>query len=250
MNIEKNRLKFKIAYVGTNFSGWQIQPNKRTVQECVERALSKICGMQVRVHGAGRTDAGVHARGQVAHADIPASRYHVPWQKALNSILPDDISIIKTRYVSKDFHSRYMAVAKIYSYTLWTEPDYILPMRAPFCWKVGEIDLDSMIKAAKLLEGERDFRCFQNTGTPVKNTVRKLYKIFCTPGIYPQEKIFYFVGDGFLKQMVRNIIGTLVWIGKGKMTLSEFSKLIDQKDRTLLPQTAPAKGLCLEEVLY
>ncbi len=248
--MESVRIKLKISYIGTEFSGWQIQIGQRTVQGCLEECLKKICERDIRIHGAGRTDAGVHALGQVAHCDIPVKKKHIPWQKALNSLLPKDISIVETEFVAKDFHARLSAKAKIYSYTLWTEPKFIYPMRRPFCWQVGKIDVDKMLKAAKLLEGTRDFKCFQNKGTDVKNTVRTIFKIFCIPGIFPQEKKIYFIGDGFLKQMVRNIMGSLYRIGKGKMSIEEFKELIEQKDRTLLPMTAPAHGLCLEEILY
>ena len=248
--MKKIRLKLKIAYIGTNFSGWQFQPHERTVQGCIETVLKNILKTPISIYGAGRTDAGVHALGQVAHLDIPVAKKHIPWQKALNSQLPDDISILEVDYVDSNFHARYSSVAKIYSYTIWTQSNYILPNKRPFCWKTGPVDLRAMLDAAKLLIGEKDFKCFQNSGTPIKNTVRKIYKIFYTPGTRPEEKIFYFIGNGFLKQMVRNIMGSLYSIGKGKMDISTLSKLIEKKDRTLLPMTAPAKGLCLEQVLY
>ncbi len=244
------RLKLKISYIGSKFSGWQVQPDKRTVQGCIEEAFKRILQKRVIVYGAGRTDAGVHALGQVAHVDIPEDKTHIPWQKALNSMLPEDISIVDISYVDMAFHARYSAKAKMYSYTLWTTRDYIYPMRSPFCWKTGELNIEKMIDASKLLEGKRDFSCFQNTGTNVKNTIRTIYKIFCLPGLFPEEKVFYFVGDGFLKQMVRNIMGCLYAIGKNRLSLNEFITLISQKDRTLLPFTAPAHGLCLEEVFY
>jgi len=244
------RLKLKISYIGTNFAGWQIQPDQRTVQGCLEDVFFKIVGKRLIVYGAGRTDAGVHALGQVAHVDIPEDKKNIPWQKALNSLLPTDISIIEARYVDEKFHARYSAKAKIYSYTLWTNSDFIYPMRSPFCWKIGKVDIKLMLRAAKYLEGERDFSCFQNKGSNVKNTTRKIYKIFCAPGLSQYERVFYFIGNGFLKQMVRNIMGSLVRIGKKKMSLDEFLTLINQKDRTLLPMTAPAHGLCLEDVVY
>lgn len=248
--METIRLKLKISYVGTEFAGWQVQKGLRTVQGCIEECLSKICETPIRIHGAGRTDAGVHALGQVAHADIPEKKKNIPWQKALNSLLPKDISVIDAEITTKDFHARLSAKAKIYSYTIWTEPRFIYPMRSPFCWQVGKIDVKKMLDAAKLLEGTKDFKCFQNSGTDVKTTIRTIFKIFVTPGMFPQEKKFYFVGDGFLKQMVRNIMGSLHKIGKGKMSIEEFKDLIEQKDRKIMPMTAPSHGLCLEEILY
>lgn len=113
--------------------------------------------------------------------DIPEDKKNIPWQRALNSLIPEDISIIEASYVDQNFHARYMAKAKIYSYTVWTNSDFIYPMRSPFCWKTGKLDIELMLKAAKHLEGERDFSCFQNTGSNVKNTVRTIYKIFFAP---------------------------------------------------------------------
>ncbi len=244
------RLKLKIAYVGKEFAGWQVQPGRRTIQGEIQRALERICGRPIVLHGAGRTDAGVHALGQVAHCDIPESRGKIPWIRALNGILPEDISIVDACITSSAFHARKLAKAKIYSYTLWLEPSYILPNRRPFCWWIKDVDLEKMKQTATLLEGTHDFAAFQNVGTPIKNTVRTIFKIFVTPGYLPQEKIFYFCGDGFLKQMVRNIMGALVWVGRGKLTEKELLQLIETKNRSLLPPTAPSHGLCLEQVLY
>ncbi len=244
------RLKLTIAYVGKAFAGWQIQPEERTVQGEIQKALYKICKTPVVLHGAGRTDAGVHALGQVAHCDIPESKKSVPWKRALNSLLPRDISIVDACFPPRQFHARKHAKAKIYSYTLWLESSYILPQRRDFCWWIKGINIKKMEQSALLLEGTHDFAAFQNVGTPIKNTIRTLFKVFVTPGYLPQERIFYFCGDGFLKQMVRNIMGALVWVGKGKLTGEELLSLMKIKNRSLLPPTAPSHGLCLEQVLY
>ncbi len=220
------------------------------MQGVLKEQIEKVCGVPISIHGAGRTDAGVHAKGQMAHCDIPTSRAKIPWQRALNSLLPPDISILEATIVDDNFHARKDATAKIYSYTLWIEPSYILPQRRPFCWKVGRLDLDIMKKALSLFEGTHDFAAFQNTGTPLKNTTRTIFRAFMTPGSSPQEKIVYFCGDGFLKQMVRNLVGTLVWIGKGKLDIGEIEGLMKKRQRSLLPPTAPPQGLCLEDVLY
>ncbi len=244
------RLKLQLAYTGYNFSGWQFQPNQRTVQGVLEEALGKICQARIRVHGAGRTDAGVHAVGQVAHCDLPASKSELPWQKALNAVLPWDVAVTEAAWSAADFHARFQARAKQYSYTLWTEPDYVLPQRRPFVWAVGRLDVQIMRQAAATLQGRHDFKAMQNKGGWVQNTVRELQSIDCAPGVQPQELVFFFVADGFLKQMVRNLISCLLAVGQHKMDLAGLKAVLDCRDRTQAPATAPARGLCLEKIWY
>lgn len=244
------RLKIVLAYTGTHFKGWQIQDSAPTVQGSLETALYKICGRRIRVHGAGRTDSGVHSLGQVAHCDIPEDKKHVSWQKALNSLLPEDISIVEAEYTAPDFHARYSATGKVYSYTLWTAPDYILPQCRNFCWSVGPLDLQAMLKASTYFIGTRDFAALQNTGTPVKSTVRTVYYLVPRSGCYVQQIVWHISGNGFLKQMVRNIMGCLVAIGKNKLALEDAAHILEDLKRSKAPATAPARGLCLQKVLY
>ena len=246
------RLKITLAYMGTSFAGWQIQAGRadRTVQACLEQGLTRLAGVPVRAQGASRTDAGVHALHQVAHADVPAERAHLPWQRALNAILPKDMTVLEVCQVSRDFHARYNATGKTYAYTLWHEPGYVLPQRRPFVWAVGPLDLAAMEEAAQELIGRHDFRAFQNQGTPVKNTVRQVWAIECGPGAFPQETLWRVSGAGFLKQMVRNIMGCLVEAGRGKVSSSDVRSLLMRGDRTLAPATAPARGLCLEHMEF
>lgn len=244
------RLMLKVAYDGTGFCGWQLQPRLRTVQGEIEKAIARITGRQLRVHGSGRTDSGVHALSQTVHVDIPENRTSVPWQKALNSILPDDISVLESAYVADSFHSRYSALEKTYTYTLWTSREYIIPQRRNYVWSCGDVDLERMDAAAGYFLGEHDFSAFQNVGTPVKDTVRSILKIERTAGIFLNEWVYSISGTGFLKQMVRNMIGCLVEIGRGKAEPDFVRSLIEGKDRTKAPATAPAQGLCLFDVLY
>ena len=244
------RIKLTLAYIGTNFCGWQVQKNSPTIQGALEEAIARICQQPIRVHGSGRTDAGVHALGQVAHFDVPDDKAHIPWQKALNSLLPEDISVLKVEFVSDDFHARYSARSKTYTYTFWTEKKYVLPWRKDYVWPVGHLDLDLIKKASNYLLGEHDFKSFMNVGTPVQNTVRTIYKIDFKAGFYPQELIMSVQANGFLKQMVRNIAGLIKCIGKKKFHLQEIKNILHKKDRTLAPATAPARGLCLEKVEY
>ena len=246
------RLKITLAYKGTHFAGWQIQPkgHGRSVQASLEDALARLAGEFVRAQGASRTDAGVHALHQVAHADIPVSRADLPWLRALNAILPKDMAVLDVALVSKDFHTRYSSTSKTYSYTLWHEPHFILPQRRPFVWAVGLLDMVAMEEAAQEFLGVHDFAAFQNAGTEVKSTIRCLDAIDCGPGQTRMERVWTITGPGFLKQMVRNIMGCLVAVGKGTATARTVRVLLSGKDRRLAPATAPACGLCLENMAF
>ena len=244
------RIRMTVAYVGTRYQGWQIQARGQTVQGVLEEKLARICEEPIRVHGSGRTDSGVHAQGQVAHFDAPDTKARIPWQKALNSMLPDDIAILDAREAEPGFHARYSVRSKRYAYTLWTEPDYTLPQRAPFVWPVRSLDFEAMDRAAALLAGTHDFAAFQNAGTEVKGTVRTLEPIIRTPGQLPCEWDFHFRADGFLKQMVRNLMGLLVEVGRGGMSPQGALAVLEGRDRRQAPATAPPQGLTLAEVIY
>ena len=244
------RIRLTVAYVGTRYLGWQVQGRGATIQGTMEEKLARICEEPVRVHGSGRTDSGVHALGQVAHFDAPDAKARIPWQKALNSMLPDDIAILDAREAEPGFHARFSVRSKRYAYTLWTEPDFTLPQRAPFVWPVRNLDLTAMDRAAAFLAGTHDFAAFQNAGTEVKGTVRTLEPIRREPGQHPCEWVFRFQADGFLKQMVRNLMGLLVEVGRGGMSPEEARAVLESRDRRLAPATAPPQGLTLEEVVY
>lgn len=239
------RIKLTVAYEGTDFSGWQLQPRDRTVQGELESALARILGMDVRVHGSGRTDSGVHALGQVAHFDCPDAKGGLPWQRALNAILPPDVRVLGAEAVDGEFHARYSARSKTYEYVLWHEPGFCLPQRRRFVWDCGVLDFGAMEAAAAELVGEHDFAAFQNVGTPVKSTVRTLTSLIRSPGITEHETIWRFSGNGFLKQMVRNIMGCLVACGRGRITPLEVRSILLSRDRSNAPATAPAQGLTL-----
>lgn len=249
------RICLHIAYIGTDFCGWQVQAKQtgrrsRSIQGCLQDALERITGQKISVQGSGRTDSGVHASGQVAHFDVERRFTHIPWQMAINSQLPPEISVLKAQEVSFDFHARFSVSGKCYSYTFWTEKTFLLPQRVPYVWQVWNLDFAKMRQAAEFLQGQHDFACFQNSGTEVRSTVRNIFRIWDEPGMYPQERVWYFYGSGFLKQMVRNIVGLLKEIGKGNLAPEVTKKLLAAKDRRLAPATAPAQGLCLERVFY
>lgn len=244
------RLRLTVAYDGTDLCGWQFQPNGRTVQGELEAAIGRIVGQPVRVHGSGRTDSGVHALGQVCHFDVSESRAAIPWRRALNSLLPDDISVLDCGIVHGAFHARYSAQSKTYVYTLWHDRDFIHPQRRAFVWQCGPVDDVLMDAAAAEFMGTHDFASFQNTGTLVKNTVRTITRLERCSGITEYESVWRFSADGFLKQMVRNIMGCLVAVGRGKVSPETVRSILDETDRTKAPKTAPARGLCLEHVRY
>ncbi|MFA7166323.1 MAG: tRNA pseudouridine(38-40) synthase TruA [Desulfoplanes sp.] len=244
------RIRLTLAYEGTDFCGWQIQNGQPTIQGCIENALATLCGVPTRIYGSGRTDSGVHAMAQVAHMDIPDTRTHIPWQKALNAILPPSIRIIDVQTVGADFHARYASVSKTYSYTLWTNADFVLPQRRRFVWNTGPLDIPAMQEAADYIIGTHDFKSFQNLGTDVQSTVRTITAITHKQGITRYEVVWTLSATGFLKQMVRNIIGLLYKVGKGKIQPKETAVILEARDRKLAPATAPAQGLCMEYVEY
>lgn len=265
------RLKLTLAYTGKRFQGWQIQErvpgagtgtNPRTVQGVVEEAFATILGgpeHMPRVHGASRTDSGVHAVGQVAHVDVPERAKPMDWQLALNGVLPRDVSVVRVERVDDEFHARFYSKRKIYTYGLWLSRRFVLPHRRGFVWMVDSLDRDAMLEAAALLTGEHDFAAFTNVGSVTKTTVRQILGIepvACiqaghVPGApeWPEET-WRFEATGFLKQMVRNLMGCLVAVGRGKLRPVDVQRILDSKDRTQAPMTAPAQGLTLQRIFY
>ena len=255
------RIKITVAYTGTNYVGWQIQPPRvehpqPTIQGEIEKILTAVTGTLVRVHGSGRTDSGVHADAQVAHFDLPEKWAHVNWQKIFTTKLPHDIAVTSVAIVDDDFHARFDAIAKSYTYTLWLNKHYILPARYPFAWKIGPLDIPAMEAAASYLLGEHDFATYQNAGTEITNTVRNITSIthscpdYAQHDILPEELVWTFEASGFLKQMVRNLMGTIVACGKHKIAPESVPEILAAKDRTAAPATAPACGLSMHKVFY
>ena len=254
------RIKFTLAYTGTAYAGWQIQAEsqaKSTIQKELETVLGEIAGSPVRVHGAGRTDSGVHAEGQVAHADLPDKP--VDWLRACNAKLPRDIRVLEAASVPASFHARHSATGKLYGYTLYSGNIPVPPRLEPFVWGTPALDRAAMEAAAAFLTGRRDFASFQNAGTPIDDTVRELWSIRCEPGLAgpftcpPNWPVctWFFHGSGFLKQMVRNLMGLLVSVGMGKSAPGDVAACLAAADRRALPSpTAPAKGLSLVHVEY
>jgi len=253
------RVRLQLAYDGTLFHGWQVQdvPGKqpRTVQGEVEKALARLVEAPVRVHGSGRTDTGVHALAQVAHFDAPASKDHIPWQKALNALLPEDVRVLSASPAPGDFHARYGALSKTYAYSFWLGGRYVLPNRRYYTWHPGPLDVPAMEDAAAMLMGTHDFAAFQNTGTEVASTVRTVTGLapghVADLGATEYEMVWRISANGFLKQMARNIFGLLAAIGRGRLAPEDAAKTLDLRQRAKAAYaTAPAKGLSLVEVRY
>ncbi len=244
-------IKLTVAYDGTNYHGFQEQRGTglATIQEVLESTLGKIAKTPVQIIGAGRTDAGVHAQGQVVN--FRSERWPVPTEKihlAMNTLLPEDIKVLKAEDVPPDFHSRFSATAKTYRYSIYHHR-VMSPLHRLYCYHEPRLlDIEAMKEGAKYLLGTHDFKCFQAQGTPVKDTVRTLYRaeiIEAPPVIH-----LYLRGNGFLYNMVRIITGTLLEIGMGKIKPEEIGQIIASRDRTQAGTTVPPQGLCLMDVEY
>jgi tRNA pseudouridine38-40 synthase len=243
------RLKCTMAYDGSGFFGYQVQPRTRTVQEEVEKALKKLHkSTEVRIYASGRTDAGVHAKGQVFHfdsnLDIPTDK----WPIALNSLLPDDIVISEMEKVHADFHARFDAKGKEYRY-------YLRPAlkRDPFSRNFAAsypfpLDLVAIREATRDFLGTHDFTSFCSAKTDVEDKIRTIYELELLEenGLL----VFRFVGSGFLYNMVRIIMGTLLEVGTGNRTANSIPTILEKKDRIYAGKTAPAQGLYLWKVFY
>jgi len=245
---EIRRIKLVIEYDGTNYAGWQIQPNANTIQAEIETALSKVTGERMRIHGAGRTDAGVHAWGQTAHFDTQSRVPDNGFAPALNTHLPPDIRIVKSEGVLKDFHARFSAKGKIYSYYIHNSQVAPAIMRLTACSIKKPLNIAAMQDGAEIFLGEHDFTAFCAMGTTVEDKVRIIKSINVTADL-PLVTITV-QGNGFLYNMVRIMAGTLVDVGHGKLKPSDIKNILESKDRQNASATLPAHGLSLKEVVY
>lgn len=243
------RYKCIIAYDGSGFFGYQAQPKGRTVQAEMEAVLAKMHkGTAVKIVGSGRTDAGVHAKGQVIHFDSPLAIPEDKWGIALNSLLPDDISVLSVERASANFHARFDAVGKEYRYLL-----QLAPVRDPFMRNFAyrypyPLDVEAMKEASCHLLGTHDFTSFCAAKTEVLDKVRTIEAIEFLPDV--GELTIRFVGNGFLYNMVRILTGTLVEVGSGDRLPEEIPAILEKKDRRFAGKTAPAHGLYLWKVFY
>lgn len=240
------RIKLTIAYDGTNYVGYQVQPNGNTVQAEVEAVLAKMHSQTVKVVASGRTDARVHARGQVLHFDTHLSMPAERFVKALNAMLPDDILVHSAEEVDASFHARYGAKRKEYRYFFRNEPD---PFRRHHAVTVTyPLDYERMRRALRELVGTHDFTSFSVTKAEVEDRVRTIYEAELVES--GDEMYFRFVGSGFLYNQVRIMVGTLIEVGRGKYEPADMRRMLALKDRRSAGITAPPHGLYLWNVNY
>ena len=258
--MSKKNFRLKISYDGTRYSGWEHQPGKETIQGKIEMVLSRMLGLEpspeeffgenapVEVIASGRTDAGVHAKAQVANTYLDTDDSAVEIRDYLNTYLPDDIAVTDVKEVSERFHARYNAIGKTYQYTCYDGPVKPVFNRKYYTYLDTPVDVDAMQAAAEYLVGEHDFKSFCGNSHMKKSTVRVVDKI----EIKRSKGYIYFTfhGTGFLQNMVRILVGTLLEVGAGRMKPDDMPQILEAKDRKVAGPTAPAKGLCLVKVDY
>ncbi len=243
------RIAVGVEYDGSNFSGWQLQKHgERTVQEEVEKALSKVANHPVRVYCAGRTDTGVHATGQVVHFETDAERDERAWVFGANANLPKDVALLWARPVPEEFHARFSAQNRAYRYVIFTR--HVRPTFLAYrvTWHHRELDVERMAEAGRALIGEHDFSSYRAVACQAKSPVRTLHKLEVS-----RQGPFIFIdlqANGFLHHMVRNIAGVLMAIGEGERPVEWSREVLESRDRTLGGVTAQPYGLYLTEVGY
>ncbi|OPY79528.1 MAG: tRNA pseudouridine synthase A [Syntrophorhabdus sp. PtaU1.Bin153] len=237
-----------IAYDGTNYHGWQCQPNGITVEQVVRQAVEKILDHQAKIYAAGRTDAGVHAQGQVVNFFTEKPIGLTNLARGLNSMLPEDIRVQRGFEADPSFHARYSARSKTYVYRVLNSL-YDSPFYTRYAWHVPHIlDVVKMDRVMTLVLGEHDFSAFKKKEEVYHSCVRNVI----TARVKRRGGLVYFVleGTGFLRYMVRNIVGTIMLVGLEKITANDFSGILESRDRGQAGPTAPAKGLCLQRITY
>jgi tRNA pseudouridine38-40 synthase len=244
-------LKFTIQYDGTNYVGWQRQPEGTSIQALLEDALAPIEGRPVTVHGAGRTDAGVHALGQVASARVTVGHDTATFGRALNAVLPADVRIAAVEEAAGDFHARFSATGKTYEYRIVNAP-FVSPFLVRYAWHVPQpLDVEALRAAAAPLVGRHDFAAFRGAGSVVHSTERTIEALTWEGGgSHDRPLVMRVEGDGFLRHMIRNIAGTLVEVGLGRWDVRRPGEILRSGSRTLAGPTVPAHGLFLVAVRY
>ena len=241
------RILLTISYDGTNFNGYQVQPEKRTVESELNDAIFKITGEKVKSIASGRTDSGVHALGQVVHFDTNSTIPPKNFKNALNTALPSDIRVVKSKSVDGDFNARYSAKEKTYVYSVYYGDENPIKNRYKTYLKTTP-NIQKMKEACKILEGTHDFKCFLASGSSVKDTVRTIYSIKIIKR--GRDIDFKVSGNGFLYNMVRIIVGTLIGVSDGRISLDDIKTALENGDRKKVGKTMPPQGLCLYSVSY
>ncbi len=242
------RIVLTVSYDGSAYVGWQCQPNGISVQQRIEEAVERLSGSFLRLHSSGRTDAGVHARGMVCHFDTDAGLPLTAWRDGLNRYLPDDIAVQDARIAAPDFHARFSSTGKLYRYQILSAA-VRSPLERGQAWHVKKaLDLDMMRTAAEFFVGEHDYASFRTTGCAAKTTVRTVFGVDIR--VLGQVVQIDVHGSGFLKNMVRMMVGTLVEVGLGKRSAEDVATLLSRPGSVRPALTAPAHGLCLIKVFY
>ncbi len=242
------RFKLTIEYDGTDYHGWQVQPNGRTVQAVLQDAIARMTGETASLVAAGRTDAGVHAAGQVVSFALQRAIAPAVLQRGLNALTPPDIAVTAAEVACDDFHPRRAARSRVYTYCIWNAR-WASPFWRRYAWHVPQpLDVPAMRTAAAYMVGEHDFSSFRAAGCEAKHPVRRVLRSELEQAA---DLITYHIeATGFLRHMVRNIAGTLVEIGRGERGAADTPRLLAARDRTLAGATAPGCGLCLTRVNY
>ena len=248
-----SNFKIVIEYDGKKYSGWQIQKNCITIQSELEKAISIILNQKIKIIGSGRTDAGVHAYGQVANFIAHTALSCEIIKKGVNSIIKGPIAIKKCDIIHQSFHARYNAVSKEYHYHILNRPDPCAIQRN-YIWHIKkQLNIKPMEECCSIIKGKHDFKSFEGSGSPKKSTIREIFSasVFIDKNNTKIEKlVFKISANGFLKFMVRNIIGTIVLAGLLKIDTKHFKDILEAKDRNLAGPTAPPQGLFLMNVKY
>ncbi len=242
------RIKCTVSYDGTNFAGYQVQPDKRTVQSVIEGVLKKMHKAETRISASGRTDAFVHGKGQVFHFDTPLHITGEQWKKALNTQLPADIYIVEVEKVSGDFHARFDVQKKEYRYRISTKKDRDVFKRNYLYHYPYELDIEKMKEASSCFIGTHDFTLFCSARSDVENKVRTIYDIHIEK--QEEEIEISFVGNGFLYNMVRILVGVILEAGQGRVHSEEIKAVLERQHKRLGTKTAPGQGLYLWKVYY
>lgn len=241
-------IKLIIEFDGSNFSGWQRQPKGRTVQKEIETAIFKATGEEIMINGSSRTDAGVHAREMVANfftnSTIPGEKF----REAINTRLPHDVSVIKSEEVDEEFHARYSSIGKTYSYTIINRYERLSLGHQYLYHCKYNLNVDEMRVACKYFIGTHDFRAFMSPGSSIKTTTRTIQELYIEQK--GNEIKIFITADGFLYNMVRIIVGTLIKVGNGRLAAGEIESIIEEGNRKRAGMCVPPNGLVLEKVFY
>ena len=242
------RIALGIAYDGVSYCGWQSQPSLCGVQDCLEEAVAKIAQHAVRIHVAGRTDTGVHALGQVVHFDTETVRPASAWVRGVNAFLPSNVRVEWAQAVDDSFHARFSATARSYQYLLYNAPVASATLADKSGWFHLPLNVDLMQEAAQCLIGEHDFSAFRAADCQAKSPIKTMQVLNIKK--FNRYILFDFTANAFLHHQVRNMVGALIYVGKGALSVQDLQRLLQQKNRLLSPPTFSPAGLYLTHVHY